>query len=128
MRKFRVRKFRVSAPAAIRYHCRFRIVSRPRPRRPKSRDAARATPQLPPIMDTETIKNLIERGLPGAQADVQGADGVHFEAVVVSDTFAGKLPLARHRLVYATLGELMGREIHALSLKTLTRGEAGLRA
>lgn len=75
-------------------------------------------------MNTETIKNLIERGLPGAKADVQGADGVHFEAVVVSDAFAGKLPLARHRLVYATLGDLMGGEIHALSLKTLTPEES----
>ena len=76
-------------------------------------------------MNTETIKNLIEQGLPGAKADVQSADGVHFEAVVVADAFAGKLPLARHRLVYATLGDLMGGEIHALSLKTLTPEEAG---
>lgn len=75
-------------------------------------------------MDTETIKNLIERGLPGARAEVHGADGVHFEAVVVASAFAGKLPLARHRLVYAALGELMGGEIHALSLRTLTPEEA----
>ncbi|TLY47900.1 MAG: BolA/IbaG family iron-sulfur metabolism protein [Gammaproteobacteria bacterium] len=75
-------------------------------------------------MNTETIKTLIEQGLPGAQAAVQGADGVHFEAVVVAEAFAGKLPLARHRLVYAALGELMGGEIHALSLKTLTPAEA----
>jgi acid stress-induced BolA-like protein IbaG/YrbA len=74
-------------------------------------------------MNTQTIKNLIEGGLPGAQADVQGADGVHFEAVVVSTAFAGKLPLARHRMVYATLGDLMGGEIHALALKTLTPDE-----
>jgi len=79
-------------------------------------------------MNSETIKTLIERGLPGANADVQGADGVHFEARVVSAAFAGKLPLARHRLVYATLGDLMGGEIHALALKTLTPEEAGLRA
>ena len=38
--------------------------------------------------------------------------------------FAGKLPLARHRMVYATLGDRMGGEIHALSLKTLTPDEA----
>ena len=75
-------------------------------------------------MNTETNKNLIEQGLPGAKADVQGADGVHFEAVVVAEAFAGKLPLARHRLVYATLGDLMGGEIHALSLKTLTPEES----
>lgn len=76
-------------------------------------------------MTPDTIRELIEQGLPGAQALVQGDDGVHFEALVVCDAFKGKLPLARHRMVYATLGELMGGEIHALSLKTLTPEEAG---
>lgn len=76
-------------------------------------------------MDSQTIKNLIEQGLPGARAEVSGADGVHFEAVVVAEAFRGKLPLARHRLVYATLGDLMGGAIHALALKTVTPEEAG---
>lgn len=76
-------------------------------------------------MNAESIRQLIEAGLPGARAEVQGEDGVHFEATVVSDAFAGKLPLARHRLVYATLGERMGGEIHALALRTLTPDEAG---
>ena len=75
-------------------------------------------------MDAETIQNLIEAGLPGARAQVQGEDGVHFEATVVSAAFAGKLPLARHRMVYATLGERMGGEIHALQLRTITPDEA----
>ena len=75
-------------------------------------------------MNADTIRHLIEAGLPGARADVQGDDGVHFEATVVSAAFAGKLPLARHRLVYATLGERMGGEIHALQLRTLTPEEA----
>jgi len=79
-------------------------------------------------MDSNTIKTLIEQGLPGSTAVVNGADGVHFEATVVATAFAGKLPLARHRMVYATLGERMGGEIHALALKTLTPEEAGLRA
>ena len=48
----------------------------------------------------------------------------HFSVDVVSTAFAGKLPLARHRMVNATLGEYMGREIHALQLKTLTPQEA----
>ena len=78
-------------------------------------------------MDSATIKTLIERGLPGARADVEGADGVHFEARVIAEAFGGKLPLARHRLVYATLGDLMGGAIHALSLKTLTPAEAAAR-
>lgn len=74
-------------------------------------------------LDAETIQKLIETGLPGAVAQVRGDDGVHFEATVVSEAFRGKLPLARHRLVYATLGELMGGAIHALALKTVTPDE-----
>ena len=76
-------------------------------------------------MNPDTIKSLIEQGLPGAHADVRGDDGVQFEATVVSEAFAGKMPLARHRMVYATLGERMGGEIHALALKTLTPAEHG---
>jgi acid stress-induced BolA-like protein IbaG/YrbA len=75
-------------------------------------------------MDAARIQALIEAGLPGAHVRVDGTDGVHFEAVVVAAQFAGKLPLARHRLVYAALGTLMGGDIHALSLKTLTPEEA----
>ena len=76
-------------------------------------------------MNPSTIQQLIEAGLPGARVHVEGDDGVHFEALVVSEAFAGKMPLARHRMVYATLGERMGGEIHALALKTLTPEEAG---
>ena len=75
-------------------------------------------------MNADTIQQLIESGLPGARAQVHGDDGVHFDAVVVCDAFRGKLPLARHRMVYATLGERMGGEIHALALRTLTPDEA----
>ncbi len=78
-------------------------------------------------MDPARIQTLIEAGLPGARAEVSGEDGVHFEATVVASQFAGKLPLARHRLVYATLGELMGGAIHALALKTLSPEEAAAR-
>ena len=75
-------------------------------------------------MNADTIRQLIETGLPGARAEVQGEDGVHFEATVVWPEFGGKLPLARHRMVYATLGDRMGGEIHALQLRTLTPDEA----
>ena len=79
---------------------------------------------MPQSMDEATVKALIEKGMPEARVEVEGPDGVHFEARVVSPAFAGKLPLARHRMVYATLGALMGGEIHALSLRTLTPEEA----
>ena len=75
-------------------------------------------------MNADTIRHLIEQGLPGARAQVQGEDGGHFEATVFSEHFQGMLPRARHRMVYATLGDRMGGEIHALALKTLTPAEA----
>lgn len=75
-------------------------------------------------MDAAGIEQLIRKGMPGAEVEVRSADGVHFDALVVSAAFAGKLPLARHRIVYATLGERMGGDIHALSLRTLTPDEA----
>ncbi len=75
-------------------------------------------------MQTSEIQSLIESGLPSAQVEVRGSDGVHFEALVVCDAFENKMTLARHRLVYATLGERLGTDIHALSLQTLTPAEA----
>jgi len=69
-------------------------------------------------MNKEQIQQLIEAGLPGARVVVRGDDGQHFEADVVYEGFSGKPPLAQHRMVYAALGERMGREIHALRLKT----------
>ncbi len=69
-------------------------------------------------MDSTTIAQIIRAGIPDAEVDVSGSDGVHFEAVVRSASFAGKSRLQRHRLVFAVLGELMGNEIHALSLRT----------
>jgi acid stress-induced BolA-like protein IbaG/YrbA len=80
-------------------------------------------PATSPPMNAEIVKQLIQKGFPDAQVDVHGPDGVHFEARIVSAAFAGKAPLARHRMVYAALGELMGGEIHALSMKTYTPDE-----
>ncbi|TAA40468.1 BolA family transcriptional regulator [Pseudoxanthomonas winnipegensis] len=48
----------------------------------------------------------------------------HFKVRVVSEAFAGKLPLARHRLVYAALGPMMQTDIHAMSIVAQTPGEA----
>jgi BolA family transcriptional regulator, general stress-responsive regulator len=42
--------------------------------------------------------------------------GGHFRLTIVSARFAGKPVRERHRMVYGALGELMGREIHALAI------------
>jgi acid stress-induced BolA-like protein IbaG/YrbA len=74
-------------------------------------------------MTPEAIADLIQRGLPGSRAAVASEDNVHFEALVVAESFAGLRSVQRHKLVYATLGTLMGGEIHALALKVYTPAE-----
>jgi acid stress-induced BolA-like protein IbaG/YrbA len=71
----------------------------------------------------ERVADLIRAGLPGATVRVESDDNTHFAALVVSTEFGGKRPIARHQLVYKALGELMGREIHALSITALTPEE-----
>ena len=75
-------------------------------------------------MTADEVTRLIEAGLPGARVRVKTDDDTHFEAVVVSEQFAGKRTLQRHQLVYAALGPRMGREIHALSIQAWTPAEA----
>ena len=48
----------------------------------------------------------------------------HFNVEVVSEAFAGLGPLARHRAVFAAVGDLMETDIHALSIRAMTPGEA----
>jgi BolA family transcriptional regulator, general stress-responsive regulator len=48
----------------------------------------------------------------------------HFTVRVVSKAFAGKLPLARHRAVYAALGDMMQTDIHALAIEARTPDES----
>ncbi|SFZ77684.1 BolA family protein [Chitinimonas taiwanensis] len=50
--------------------------------------------------------------------------GGHYQLYIVSECFAGLTLVARHRLVYETLGELMRRDIHALAIDARTPGEA----
>jgi acid stress-induced BolA-like protein IbaG/YrbA len=74
-------------------------------------------------MTPTEVAALIRTGLPEAEVRVASDDDTHFEAVIVARAFAGKRSLARHQLVYATLGARMGREIHALSIKAYTPEE-----
>lgn len=76
-------------------------------------------------MHPDHVAELIRAGLPGAQVLVQSDDQTHFAARIISADFAGKRSIARHQMVYRTLGELVGREIHALSIEALTPEEAG---
>jgi acid stress-induced BolA-like protein IbaG/YrbA len=74
-------------------------------------------------MTPERVAELIRAGLPGATVQVESDDNTHFASRIVSAQFAGLRPIARHQLIYKTLGQLMGREIHALSIEALTPEE-----
>ena len=79
------------------------------------------------MVTPDSIKTSIAAGIACEAIDVTG-DGQHFEALIVSDAFRGLSRLARHRLVYAALGDRMRAEIHALSMTTITPEEhAGAR-
>jgi acid stress-induced BolA-like protein IbaG/YrbA len=74
-------------------------------------------------MTPDRIAEMIRAGLPGATVQVESDDNTHFASRIVAAQFAGLRPIARHQLVYRTLGALMGREIHALSIEALTPEE-----
>ena len=75
----------------------------------------------------EDVRRYIAQGLACSVLEVNG-DGQHFEALIVSAAFEGKVRVARHQLVYAALGERMRAEIHALSMRTLTPAEYAARS
>jgi acid stress-induced BolA-like protein IbaG/YrbA len=74
-------------------------------------------------MTSDELQSLIAAGLACEHLEVSG-DGRHWAAVVVSPAFEGKRLIARHQLVYATLGRrIQTDEVHALSMKTYTPAE-----
>jgi len=75
-------------------------------------------------MHAGEIKQLIENGLTQCTALVEGEDGVHFTATVISPDFSGKNRIQKQQMVYATLGNrIHDGTIHALSIKTFTPEE-----
>lgn len=55
-------------------------------------------------------------------AGARGGGG-HYALRIVSAQFAGKNTMARHRMIYSALGEMMKREIHALNIQANTPEE-----
>jgi acid stress-induced BolA-like protein IbaG/YrbA len=72
---------------------------------------------MPVSATNQELKERIEAGIPGAQAEVTG-DGHHFNAIVSAPAFSGLTRIAQHKLVYDVFGAELGDRIHALSIKT----------
>ena len=84
--------------------------------------AARLSTLNPSMIDV-TDDSAAHAGHAGARdhAERTGAiDGTHFELTIVSSAFLGKTPVARHRMIYDLLGELMRTHIHALKIDART--------
>ncbi len=76
-------------------------------------------------VNPEQLKALVCQEIEDAQVDVTCYSGDnHFEMTVVSTQFEGKPRIARHKMVYAALGDNMRQAVHALALKTKTPEEA----
>lgn len=74
-------------------------------------------------MTDQQLHDIISAGMPCSHLEVSG-DGRHWSAVIVSSEFEGLRAIARHKRVYAALGErIQTDEVHALSMKTFTPGE-----
>ncbi len=75
----------------------------------------RLTAALSPV----SLEIVDDSHLHAGHAGARGGGG-HFTVHIVSAAFEGKAPLARHRLVFDALGDMMQKEIHALSIKAST--------
>lgn len=70
----------------------------------------------------EQLDIIDESHLHAGHAGAQSGGG-HFVVTIISGAFEGENMLARHRMVYDALGDMMKTEIHALSLKAYTPNE-----
>jgi len=74
-------------------------------------------------MTPEQLKSRLEALVPGTTVEVTDLTGTrdHYQAVVVSPAFEGKLMIEQHRMVMGMVrSEVDSGEVHALTLKTYT--------
>ncbi len=77
------------------------------------------------MIAADEIRRRILFALPDAEVKVRDMTGTadHYAVRIVSASFAGRSLIARHRTVYASLRDVIGDDLHALSLETLAPGE-----
>ncbi|MEO5640249.1 MAG: BolA family protein [Sphingomicrobium sp.] len=79
--------------------------------------------RLDAALDPAMCELVDESALHHGHAGHDGRGESHFRLVIESAAFAGKTRVARQRLVYAALGELMNDRVHALSITARAPGE-----
>jgi BolA protein len=68
-------------------------------------------------LNPSTLDLHDESGQHAGHAGARPSGGSHWQLTIVSEAFRGKTPVARHRMVYEALGDLMKRDIHALRIE-----------
>lgn len=76
-------------------------------------------------LEPETLELVDESEKHRGHAGWRPGGGTHWRLLIVSPRFADKTTLARHRMVYESLGELMQHPIHALTIQARLPGEPG---
>ena len=71
------------------------------------------------VLNPDSVELIDDSEKHAGHAGAKGGGG-HFQLIIVSPLFSGKSTQARHRMVHAALGEMLEREIHALSIKAYT--------
>jgi len=74
------------------------------------------------VLNPEKIEILDESAKHEGHEGAKNGGG-HFFLTIVSCDFSKKSTMDRHRMIYAALGEMMNRDIHALSIKAYTPEE-----
>lgn len=74
------------------------------------------------VLAPESLQILDESGKHVGHEGAKGGGG-HYMLMIVSPQFAGKPAQARHRMIYAALGSMMRKEIHALAIKAYAPDE-----
>jgi|TARA_B100000768_G_scaffold173887_1_gene183594 acid stress-induced BolA-like protein IbaG/YrbA len=72
------------------------------------------------LLQPTEIEEIIKKNLECIYLRINGDDGTHFDATIVSKSFIDQSIIQQHQLVYKSLGTMMIKEIHALSIKTYT--------
>ena len=72
-------------------------------------------PSLIEVID-DSASHAGHAGAADHAARTGATDGTHFELTIVASVFTGKTLVARHRMIYDLLGELMSTRIHALRI------------
>ena len=87
--------------------------------------AATITDKLTAAFRPERLEVIDQSHLHAGHAGARPGGETHFAVVIVAEAFAGKSRVERQRLIYAALADELAGPVHALSLRALTRAEAG---